>query len=289
LEAAGNTLKITGPKEAEPLVRLLAKSKAQVLELLADSGLQELRELRKITTESPQQDLPLSVEEEARRDRFEQRAAVLEFDEGLPRAEAEAIAHQETAAAVYDDMETLRTAAGPYSSALTALRAQCPDYVPEDRWQQAIADATTFISEWCAEAQAFGWTVQEPIRPTPGAGATTGELLAIGASRRHGASLVVARSPSSRLDSSGGGVSLPKRGYPEVLQARQVGTSGGNRQEDGVSNRPARITQAEIERAIRAAKKAGLPVLEVKIGDEVAIRIPLITDQPVAKTEEVVL
>ena len=34
-----------------------------------------------------------------------------------------------------------------------------------------------------------------------------------------------------------------------------------------MSNRPARITQAEIERAIRAAKKAGVIEVEVKIGD----------------------
>ena len=35
-----------------------------------------------------------------------------------------------------------------------------------------------------------------------------------------------------------------------------------------MSNRPARITQAEIERAIRAAKKAGLTEVEVRLGDE---------------------
>src|SRR6476661_2283441 len=86
LEVAGNALQITGPKEAEPFVRLLAKHKAQVLEALTNSGLRELRELRKIASESLQGDLPQSVEEEARRDRFEERAAVLEFDEGLPRA-----------------------------------------------------------------------------------------------------------------------------------------------------------------------------------------------------------
>jgi hypothetical protein len=42
-----------------------------------------------------------------------------------------------------------------------------------------------------------------------------------------------------------------------------------------MSNRPARITQAEIERAIRAAKKAGIAEIELKIGDEASIRIPL--------------
>ena len=56
-----------------------------------------------------------------------------------------------------------------------------------------------------------------------------------------------------------------------------------------MSNRPARITQAEIERAIRAAKKAGLSEVEVKIGDEASIRIPLAPDKPIAESDEVVL
>jgi hypothetical protein len=56
-----------------------------------------------------------------------------------------------------------------------------------------------------------------------------------------------------------------------------------------VSNRPARITQAEIERAIRAAKKAGVTEVEVRIGDEVSIRIPLVPDQPIVESEEIVL
>jgi hypothetical protein len=56
-----------------------------------------------------------------------------------------------------------------------------------------------------------------------------------------------------------------------------------------MSNRPARITQAEIERAIRAAKKAGVTVVEVRIGDEASIRIPLGADKPIAESDEVVL
>jgi hypothetical protein len=39
--------------------------------------------------------------------------------------------------------------------------------------------------------------------------------------------------------------------------------------------RAGRITQTEIERAIKAAKKAGLSEIEIKIGDDAAIRIPL--------------
>ena len=108
-----------------------------------------------------------SLEEEARRDRFEERAAVLEFDEGLPRAEAEAIAHRETAG-VNDDMQA-ECDPGSCASALAALRANCPAYVPEDRWHQAVADATAFISEWGAQAHAFGWTAPDlfGLHPVP--------------------------------------------------------------------------------------------------------------------------
>ena len=56
-----------------------------------------------------------------------------------------------------------------------------------------------------------------------------------------------------------------------------------------MSNRPARITQPEIERAIRAAKKAGLVEVEVKIGEEVSIRYSLVPDRPVAESEDIVL
>jgi hypothetical protein len=56
-----------------------------------------------------------------------------------------------------------------------------------------------------------------------------------------------------------------------------------------MSNRPARITQAEIERALRAAKKAGASEVEVKIGDQASIRIPLAPEKPVAEYGEIIL
>jgi hypothetical protein len=56
-----------------------------------------------------------------------------------------------------------------------------------------------------------------------------------------------------------------------------------------MSNRPARITQAEIERAIRAAKKAGVTEIELRIGDEATVRIPLAPDKPIAEPDEIVL
>jgi hypothetical protein len=56
-----------------------------------------------------------------------------------------------------------------------------------------------------------------------------------------------------------------------------------------MSNRPARITQAEIERAIRAAKKAGLTEVEVRLGDEALIRIPLVPDKAIAEPGEIIL
>jgi hypothetical protein len=57
-----------------------------------------------------------------------------------------------------------------------------------------------------------------------------------------------------------------------------------------MSNRPVRITQAEIERAIRAARKAGVTEIELKIGDGATVRIPLaLNNKPVAETEEIIL
>jgi hypothetical protein len=54
-----------------------------------------------------------------------------------------------------------------------------------------------------------------------------------------------------------------------------------------MSNRPARIRQAEIERAIRAAKKNGATAVELKIGEQVSIRIPLVPDKGLWESQEV--
>jgi hypothetical protein len=53
--------------------------------------------------------------------------------------------------------------------------------------------------------------------------------------------------------------------------------------------RSRRISQAEIERTIRAARKAGATEVEVKIGDEASIRIPLVPEKSVAESGEIVL
>jgi hypothetical protein len=53
------------------------------------------------------------------------------------------------------------------------------------------------------------------------------------------------------------------------------------------------MTLAEINRliraAIRAARKEGAQAVEVRIGDEATVRIPLVPDKPVAEAEEIVL
>jgi hypothetical protein len=64
----------------------------------------------------------------------------------------------------------LRTLVGqPRRGTVSTLITQCPAYVPEGCWQQAIADATAFISQWGAEAQAFPWTADElfGLHPVP--------------------------------------------------------------------------------------------------------------------------
>ena len=57
-----------------------------------------------------------------------------------------------------------------------------------------------------------------------------------------------------------------------------------------MSRAAARITQAEIQRIIRAAKKEGAPYVDVKIGDEAMARIPLTSgDKPVAEPKDIIL
>jgi Na+-translocating ferredoxin:NAD+ oxidoreductase RnfC subunit len=85
----------------------------------------------------------LLATQEARCNRFEERAAILEFDEGLSRAEAEAIARREMMAGVYDDMQAARDSISD-TAALAALRAECPAYVDAADWQQVIADGHRF-------------------------------------------------------------------------------------------------------------------------------------------------
>src|SRR5262249_45374586 len=98
--------------------------------------------------------------QEARCDRFEERAAILEFDEGLSRAEAEAIARREMMAGIYDDMQVARDP-GSYASALAVLRAACPAYVDAADWQQAIEDGARFLAQWAEQAAALGWTARD--------------------------------------------------------------------------------------------------------------------------------
>lgn len=111
--------------------------------------------------------------QEARCDRFEERAAILEFDEGLSRAEAEAIARREMMAGVYDDMQAARDPVS-YASALATLRAECPAYVDAADWQQAIEDGHRFITQRGKQAEALGWAAADlfglhtpPEKPAP--------------------------------------------------------------------------------------------------------------------------
>src|SRR5262249_8323415 len=66
---------------------------------------------------------------------FEERAGIVEFDGGLPRAEAEAIARREMATNIHE-MAQAGHDAGPYAPALAVLCAKCPVYVHEGRWRQ---------------------------------------------------------------------------------------------------------------------------------------------------------
>jgi hypothetical protein len=110
---------------------------------------------------------------EARRDRFEERAAILEFDEGLSRAEAETIARREMMAGVYDNVRAARDPVS-YASALAVLRAECPAYIDAANWQQANEDGQGFVTQWGKQAEALGWAPADlfglhtpPEKPRP--------------------------------------------------------------------------------------------------------------------------
>jgi hypothetical protein len=57
-----------------------------------------------------------------------------------------------------------------------------------------------------------------------------------------------------------------------------------------MSRRPATITQADVARAIRAAKQEGAPEVEVHLGEHPKIVIRLSSSEPaLGKSEEIVL
>ena len=57
-----------------------------------------------------------------------------------------------------------------------------------------------------------------------------------------------------------------------------------------MARRPANITQADVARAIRAAKQAGAAEVEVRVGEErIIIRINPRPDDPVDHPPEIVL
>jgi hypothetical protein len=57
-----------------------------------------------------------------------------------------------------------------------------------------------------------------------------------------------------------------------------------------MARRPASITQADIARAVRAAKQAGATEVEVRVGDErIIIRISSPEDESPEKSHKIVL
>jgi hypothetical protein len=57
-----------------------------------------------------------------------------------------------------------------------------------------------------------------------------------------------------------------------------------------MSRRPAAITQADIARAIRAAKQAGAAEVEIRVGEAtILVRIAPPTEKPLEPVREIVL
>jgi hypothetical protein len=47
---------------------------------------------------------------------------------------------------------------GPFADALAVIERRCPDYVPANRWRQAVEDGRRFLDQWGETAAALGWT-----------------------------------------------------------------------------------------------------------------------------------
>ena len=95
---------------------------------------------------------------------FDERAAFLEYECGLSRAEAEAEAQARAEIAIIPDGNN---APAPTADGLAIWRAglarldyetaPCPGY-RSDEWRNTLARAVAFLDQFGAQAEAFGWT-----------------------------------------------------------------------------------------------------------------------------------
>ena len=161
---------------------------------------------------------------QAGRDHPEERGAISEFDEGLPRAEAEAIARREMAG-VYDMQAECDP--GSYAFALAALRATCPAYVPDDRWRQAIATPPRSSPNGADKPRRSAGRRASCSAYTPRL-SDRWQATATSTLRRDGLNLAAARTPRCRPDGNGCGHSGGEC-RAHVSQAKQAGTRPGGR------------------------------------------------------------
>lgn len=61
-----------------------------------------------------------------------------------------------------------------FTEAFEALERRCPDYVPHERWHQAVEAGRRFLGRWGKQAQALGWSAADlfglqtpPTNPRP--------------------------------------------------------------------------------------------------------------------------
>jgi hypothetical protein len=70
--------------------------------------------------------------------------------------------------------QIVEPSSSPFAKTLEALERRCPDYVPPDRWHQAVEDGRRFLARWGDQAMALGWTGRDlfglhepPEKPHP--------------------------------------------------------------------------------------------------------------------------
>jgi len=125
-------LKVLAPRPLPTdLVEVLKASKADLLKILA------VQMQDAVTVDAAGQTVPRAIPDNLNDDpdAFEERAAIIEYDGGIPREWAEGFAKLCT--------------------------MPCPPAYRPQRWMRLIDDAGHFVDNWAPVAKKFGWTTEQ--------------------------------------------------------------------------------------------------------------------------------
>ena len=118
----------------------------------------------------------------------------------------------------------------PLSKVFAALERRCPDYVKQDRWQQAVDDGRRFVATWGDKAEALGWTPKEvfglhtpPANPHPSYNRLSRYDETGLAWLLNGSPVVAMSSSTAAIKSKAGSITSYRKHNKPALGSRQLG------------------------------------------------------------------